>query len=118
MAYRVEGEAIYMTRGDTLIAEVSVMQDATTPYEPTTGDVLTFALKHSRMKTGNRDFADERPLITKTIPNNTLLLRLDPQDTKSLDFGDYKYEISMTFANGQVDTFIDDAPFIITPEVY
>ena len=47
-----------------------------------------------------------RVLINKVIPNDTLELHLEPEDTKKYNFGDYVYDIQITFANGDVYTFI------------
>ena len=46
-----------------------------------------------------------------------MVLRINPADTKALGFGEYTYDIEITFANGDVDTFIHEARFILAPEV-
>lgn len=51
------------------------------------------------------------------IPTSTMILHLDPEDTKDLGFGEYVYDVELTFANGDVDTFINNAKFILAPEV-
>ena len=56
-------------------------------------------------------------LIEKVIPNDTLLLHLLPTDTKELPTGKYVYDIELTNADGEVDTFIPEAKLILTPEV-
>ena len=68
------------------------------PYTPTDGDRVRFALKQS--------YSSSKVLIHKDIPNDTLVLHLAPSDTKKLAFGNYVYDIEITFANGDVDTFI------------
>ena len=77
-------------------------------YTPVQGDSVRFAMKQSYNST--------KVLIDKSIPINTLLLKLDPNDTKHLNFGKYVYDIEITFANGDVDTFIS-GEFELTPEV-
>ena len=62
-------------------------------------------------------YRDSEPVINKQIPIDTMLLEFDPSDTKSLDFGDYVYDIEITFEDGSVDTFINNAALIIKPEV-
>ena len=47
-----------------------------------------------------------------------MILELEPNDTKTLDFGSYVYDVQITFADGRVDTFITEAVFKLTPEVY
>lgn len=63
-----------------------------------------------------RNYSSSRVLIHKKIPNDTLILYLEPKDTKKLAFGNYVYDIEITFANGDVDTFIR-GEFGIEPEV-
>lgn len=113
----ITGTTITMTRGDTLIATVEILDETGQAYEPVSGDSVRFALKSAKMKLGRTDYADVNPLISKTIPMDTLVLRLDPADTASLAFGDYRYDIELTHASGVVDTFISSALFVIAPEV-
>lgn len=68
------------------------------PYTPVNGDKVRFALKQS--------YSSSKVLIRKNIPIDTLVLHLVPSDTKKLAFGNYVYDIEITFANGDVDTFI------------
>lgn len=105
--YNIYGTKIHLTRGDTLIANLEIKRDDET-YIPAVGDVIRFAMK--------KDYKDEEPLIIKTIDNNEMVLRLDSSDTKSLEFGEYVYDIQITMEDGTVDTFISDV-FIVEPEV-
>lgn len=109
MAFTIEGNTITLTRGDTLKAVVTPKYKDGEDYVPAAGDVIRFALK--------RRYSDADVLIEKEIPTDTFLLHLEPNDTKALDFGRYVYDIELTYANGDVDTFIDRATFIISEEV-
>lgn len=117
MSSKVNGTKITMTRGDTLNLKVTIMKDDE-EYTPEDGDVIRFALKHQDIKVDNSDFVDKRPLILKTIPNDTMILTLEPEDTKELSFITYAYDIEITFADGTVDTFITNSAFRITEEVH
>jgi len=118
MSVKIEGNKITMTRGDTLIAEVSITDSQGDPYYPESGDTVRFALKHPLMTSGNKNYKDKEPLIEKDIPINSMILQLDPEDTKPLDFGRYVYDIELTYADGRVDTFITTAEFNLSPEVH
>lgn len=107
--FSVSNNEIRLTRGDTLRVKVDI-QDGDETYIPNNRDVIRFAMK--------RNVEDETPLILKKIPNATLMLELAPEDTKSLAFGKYVYDIEITMADGTVDTFIPPSSFIITKEVY
>lgn len=112
----VSDSKIIMTRGDTLRIQVSIEQDGEV-YVPTDGDVVRFALKHTTLNSAQTEYTDSDPLILKTIPNDTLILELEPSDTKSLGFGKYDYDIEITFEDGTVDTFISST-LKLTKEVY
>ena len=53
----------------------------------------------------------------KDIPSDTMLLVLEPEDTKTLPFGKYVYDIQITYADGKVDTFITKGRLRLTEEV-
>ena len=117
MAYSVQGTTIRLTRGDSMTLDVK-LYDGDAPYIPVSTDSIRFALKHSRLNVAGTDYQDQNPLITKTIPYDTMTLSFVPLDTKSLGFGSYEYDIEITHGDGTVDTFITASPFIITREVH
>lgn len=110
MSASISGNTISLTRGDTLYLSVQMTKDDAI-YTPVEGEVVRFALKRKI------DDAEE-PLILKDIPISTMILKLNPEDTKSLSYGSYKYDIEYTSVDGDVDTFIGPANFNITEEVY
>lgn len=107
MAVEVNGNKVTMTRGDTLRLKVGIVVDDE-DYTPSENDVVRFALKHSELNADKTDYTDKEPLVLKTIPNDTLILELEPSDTKTLGFGKYDYDVEITFEDGTVDTFISD----------
>lgn len=117
MASSVQGTSISLTRGDTLRVKINITLDDE-PYTPQAGDSVRFALKHPTFNAKKTDYKDAEPLILKDVPIHNLILELEPEDTKPLDFGNYVYDLQITFADGRVDTFITEAKFKITPEVY
>lgn len=117
MSSSIDGNAITLTRGDTLLLKVTITRDGE-EYTPTSSDKVRFALKHKELKDDKSDFVDDEPLILKDIPTDTMLLQLDPEDTKDKAFGRYVYDIEITLPDGYVDTFITKAPFKLTEEVH
>lgn len=109
MSSHVSGTDIELTRGDTFKRTLVLADAEGNPFVPAEGDEIRFALK--------RKVKDEAILINKVIPNDTLVLKIEPEDTKNLAFGDYVYDIQITYSNGDVDTFITVSKFKITEEV-
>lgn len=109
MSFKIRKSNISLTRGDTLKAQITLTDIDGNPYEFQEGDKVRFAMK--------KNYLDEVTLINKNIPTDTMILVLDPMDTKRLDFGEYVYDIQLTTAGGEVDTFIDKGSIILTEEV-
>lgn len=99
-------QPIEITRGDSEIFQVSIEINGE-EYIPQEGDVVSFAMR--------KNFG--RVLLQKEVPISTMQLVLDPEDTKYLPFGRYKYDMQITFADGRVKTFVKPSPFIIGEEV-
>ena len=109
MSFRVAGTTIYLTRGDTFRALITISNPDGTIYTPQEGDKVRFAMK--------QDIESEELLIFRDIPIDTMELVLYPGDTKGLDYGSYVYDIQLTKANGDVDTFITKSKLKLTEEV-
>lgn len=104
MAFTVKETTITMTRGDTVRIDIAISN-----YTPVDGDVIKFAVKKS--------YDDEDELITKYIDPEEMLLEILPSDTESLAFGRYVYDMELTTASGDVDTFVRKAILNISEEV-
>lgn len=98
---------IELTRGDTARIQIAINTDDGT-YTPEEGDVVRFAMK--------KKHTDDTAILEKSIPINTLLLELLPEDTAALDRGSYVYDVEITLASGEVYTFIEGA-FILRGDV-
>ena len=109
MSFKVRKNTIFLTRGDTFKAKITITYPNGCVYTPNEGDSIRFALKE--------DVEDEGCLIIRDVPIDTMLLVLNPEDTKSLEFGSYVYDVQLTKANGDVDTFITASKLKLTAEV-
>ena len=98
--FYVDGNDIYLTRGDTMILNVTITKDGSS-YTPASGDTIRFAMKN------RYEDSDADVLINKNIDMSTMQLTLLPSDTKNLKMGrSYVYDIEFVDASGNVDTFI------------
>lgn len=110
MSYTVSGTMITLTRGDTFTALITITDSEGNQYVPVKGDRIRFAMK--------TDYKDGAPLLIKEIPIDTMILVIEPEDTKPLAFGNYVYDIELTKVTGEVDTFITKATLKLTEEVH
>lgn len=107
--FSVKNNKITITRGDTGRVKITLYNDLGEEYTPEENDVIRFAAK--------KNYSDEEPAIFIVIPNDTLTLEITPEDTKSLEFGNYVYDLQITFADGSVNTFVTKASLRIEEEV-
>jgi len=107
---KLSGKTIKLTRGDTMRIKLDLHTKNGDEYIPSERDEIRFAVKKS--------YYDAEPLLLIPIPNDSLILTINPEDTKPLDFGTYVYDIQITYANGDVDTFIYKQRFVIDEEVH
>lgn len=98
MSVSMKRNTIIMTRGDTATIQLDLTDSSGEAYVPDENDVIRFAAK--------KNYSDSEVAINITIPNDTLMLKINPEDTKELAFGKYVYDIQITYANGDVNTFI------------
>lgn len=101
MAYSVSGNNIKMTRGDTVKLLVHMLRKNNVSYIPAEGDRIRFRCK--------KHLSDRKYILVKYVPTDSQLLTIDPEDTENLGYGIYYFDISLIYANGDVDTFIDNA---------
>lgn len=110
MSHKIEGTNITLTRGDSLFLQLSLKKNGET-YIPAAGSSIRFAMKKSYKD------PDSEVVLTKSVPIDTLLLEIEPQDTKQLPMDkSFVYDIQLTDENGYVDTFIEGT-FTIGKEV-
>lgn len=107
--FKIKNNKISMTRGDTLKCKIVVTGPDGQEYIPQEGDKILFAVKKTS--------SDKECLFTVDVPYDTCLLHIKPEDTKDLEFGTYKYDMSITLSNGDVHTFIEVTDLIITEEI-
>lgn len=101
---------ITLTRGDTLIVQLSLTKN-NEPYVPVAGSSIRFAMKKKYTD------PDTDVVLIKDISIDTLLLEIDPEDTKSLPMkSKYVYDIQLTDEDDHIDTFIKGT-FTLSEEV-
>ena len=102
--YKVENGNIYITRGDTAAFTLTV--DGYTAAE---GDTLAFSVK--------KNCNDAQAVIVKDIDVTEKTFTVEHDDTASLEFGDYWYDVQLHRASGEYDTVIIPHQFTVGAEV-
>lgn len=99
-----DSNVITLTRGDTCAFAVEIKTDTGETYTPQEGDIVTFTMK--------KDTKTSDIIIQKT--GSTIVI--NPADTRSLKYGSYLYDVTLTTASKAVYTIITPTEFIIAEE--
>lgn len=109
MLYISDDGTIQLTRGDTARLSVGIENELTNePYAIRSGDILTFSVK--------KTVKDSEYCFQKKI-TGTDLFKIEPEDTSTLAFGDYKYDIQIDTEDGDRYTVLGPATFKLLAEV-
>lgn len=109
MLYIESNNVIRLTRGDTAKLTVPIENDLdNSSYVMDEQDILTFTIKKS--------VKDNENLVQKVVTGSNNF-HIKPEDTDSLPFGKYVYDVQLTTAGGDVYTVIEPTSFEILSEV-
>lgn len=100
---------IKLTRGDTARFSIVILNEISdSAYSISDNDQLTLTVK--------KKVKDEDVLMQKTITGSTLF-HIKPEDTSSLSFGKYVYDVQLTTSDGDVYTIVGPTTFELLAEV-
>lgn len=102
-----QNNVITMTRGDTAVLRLDITDDKGNPYKLTDSDVVLLTLKRSVL--------DKSVIFQKSMVDGKIIIQ--PQDTASLEYGQYFYDVELTKEDGFVATVIPPHRFIVAEEV-
>lgn len=109
MLYIESDGIVRLTRGDTARLTVDITNiTSEQPYIIGDKDVLTLSLK--------KNINDTEPTLQKVITGSSIF-HIEPDDTKNLSFGKYKYDVQLTTESGDVYTVIEPSVFELMQEV-
>ena len=109
---KIFGTDISMIRGDTEFIRVSVQKPSGEKVPLVDGDRIFFTIKVSSLEDGKL-----LQKIVKDFEDGDALIRIDSEDTKHLDFGQYFYDIQLSRPNGDVKTIVPPSKFTIEGEI-
>lgn len=103
---KLRGTNISMTRGDS---ESITVRCPEAPFEA--GDTIYLTVREDA----------ESPIAMQKIvtdfPDGDAIITIDPGDTEGLEFGDYVYDIQVTWDGGSVTTLVPISKFTLLEEV-
>ena len=100
---------IQLTRGDTAYLNVTITNETdSSVYELQDEDTLTLTVKKS---TKDTEFSFQKKVA------GSLTIKIEPNDTKDLAVGKYKYDVQLNTATGDVFTIIAATVFEVLEEV-
>ena len=95
-----------LIRGDSADFTISLVDSETgDEYILQPGDTIVFTIK--------KNTKTDEVLVQKQGPNVTIA----PEDTEGLKYGEYRYDVELTYASGFVDTVVPPTAFTIDEEV-
>lgn len=102
----VKGTDIYLTRGDSEGILVRFNN-----YDLTEEDKVEMTVRKS--------LESEKVLHKVALINeeNTAYIGIEPKDTEELGFGEYVYDVQVTFKDGTVKTVVKPSKFFLRGEV-
>ena len=105
--FKIEGNVIAITRGDTGIFTLNITDAQGNPYDYSHDEVL-FTVK--------RNIDTTEKIMQKTVEYGQVVI-IQPVDTATLPYGTYVYDVQVTTAGGVVDTVITPSRFLVKAEV-
>ncbi len=107
--FQINGSNILLTRGDSARFSITIDNLATgKAYELAADDVLIFAVKKYAI--------DSFPVLLKKECTGSSDFYIEPEDTKKIPAGAYKYDVELHHAD-DVYTVINAADFQLMSEV-
>jgi len=111
MRLRIVQKKLIMTRGDSEAITFSRTGKDGQAIPFVNGDKVYFSVKKSYSDT---QYAFQKVVVS--FLNGQTVFNIDPDDTKKLAAGTYKYDIQWTLANGEVKTPVK-GDFVIEEDV-
>lgn len=103
--FSIKDNTIRLTRGDSAEFDITIFDRQGQLYELQEGDKVEFTVKENVYSSA--------PLIKKTGTQ----IQIKPEDTASLSYHKYVYDVQVTLADGTVDTIIPPSVFEVLSEV-
>lgn len=115
---KIIGKAFSMVRGDSEDIRITMRQNIGTDESPVFERVPF--VEGDKVEMTVRKFAeDDTKFIHKTVTefgDGEAFIRINPEDTEAMGFGEYVYDVQITFADGRVKTPVHDCPFTLMKE--
>lgn len=98
--YSIDGTDIFLTRGDSLFLQIKLTKNGEA-YTPEAGSIVRFAMKAKYAD------PDDKVVLVKNIPIETMILEIEPDDTKALPMKKtYVYDVELTDSLNHKYTFL------------
>lgn len=102
-----QNNTIVLTRGDSAVLKLTVVDGEGQPYEIADNDTVIFTIK--------KHTTDKEAVLKKTLTDGQIII--NPQDTENLEYGQYVYDVELTQGSGFVATVIPPTRFVVAEEV-
>lgn len=105
--FTIYDNAITLTRGDSAVMGLDILDVNSDSYTMQEGDVAVFTLK--------KNVVTREIMLQKEFDANGQIEIL-PEETERFDYGMYYYDVQLTQSTGVVQTIITPTAFYLTAE--
>lgn len=105
--FAIYDNMITLTRGDTAVFALDILDTNSEAYEMQPGDVAVWTLKKNTIT--------KEIMLQKEFDADGQV-KILPAETENFDYGTYFYDVQLTQASGVVQTIITPSPFYLTDE--
>ena len=110
---RINNDTIYLTKGDSAYFNIQVFTPDGKEYFLRNNDKIVFYFSKFPCETVSKRKMHP-PLFTKEFIDKTI--RIDPQDTDYIDYGEYYWKCELQYANGRDIDSVCGGRFYLTCE--
>lgn len=105
--FKIQGNVISITRGDTGIFTLGVTDAQGNPYDYS-NDTVLFTVRENV-------YAANKIMQKNIVYGQTTIIQ--PEDTANLNYGSYVYDVQIATSGGLINTVITPSPFNVKAEV-
>ena len=119
--FKIIGNNIYLSRGDTASPAIKIRSSDGEYYRLGGTDILVFTVKKNLSDTSPALVKNTPREVPESVSSDTIykyVFDISKNDTMSLDFGDYYYDVRLDYIDNSADPPIVKRCTIVEPSLF